>query len=489
MVFAQDYQTVRSDFVRFFSSETNQGTNYHGIKIDSVEAVGNDSVFYNYWHVRQWESDCELQPYTPSFLGRKIVVRPNGQTLFFNHAEDTIAINETASLNDSWEMMKLDGGLVVQAQVVDISNQVLLDSNIQVKTIQLSVLDSLGNVISHPSIDHDTIQISDKLGIIRSPDFHLFPDQIVTFQMAGMEKPHRGMHRVGCPHDFLVEVGDEFHRYSENDPLWSENFTSAKRIDVVISTSLNSNIQTINWEVVKQTFQFPAYTYTSEVYADTSYLDVSSMNEPCNGQMPNESVYLIDTIGSPDPNHYPFGIRLRRNRYGTSFCGRPSLTTSGNDLETFIPDTLSSIGCYEMYPFVSESTSGSTQTTYELGNTYSSITYNTGGGSGGSYSTLKYFKHAGEECGNPYTVSQLLSTDEIEQSEFKIYPNPIVVGQTLQVLNFKNSTVKLLSINGKQIPIEIVNGSIKTDNLVPGIYLIQIETETGVSTQKLVVTE
>ncbi|MCB0756791.1 MAG: T9SS type A sorting domain-containing protein, partial [Flavobacteriales bacterium] len=70
-----------------------------------------------------------------------------------------------------------------------------------------------------------------------------------------------------------------------------------------------------------------------------------------------------------------------------------------------------------------------------------------------------------------------------------IYPNPVRIGQSIQLGLGTIETFKLFSIDGKQVPIELGNGTMKTDNLVAGIYLIRVEAGTGVTNQKLVVTD
>lgn len=83
----------------------------------------------------------------------------------------------------------------------------------------------------------------------------------------------------------------------------------------------------------------------------------------------------------------------------------------------------------------------------------------------------------------------LTGTEDKGVQNIMVSPNPIRIGEPLRFSGPSNTSLNLLTIDGKQIPTELANGTMKTDNLVPGIYLLRVETETGVSTQKLVATD
>lgn len=488
---AQDYQMVRSDFVRFYLSEAGGQTNYHGVKIDSVTVIDSDTILLNYWHVRQWENDCELEPFAPSFLGRKIVVRPNGENLFFNHNSDTIRFNTTANLNDSWNFFDLEDGQYFRATVIEITNEVILDSLMEVKTIELEAVDSTGSSIPYPAINHALIKISDKLGIVQCPDLHLFPEEVVMFELNGMEKPLRGMHRISCPNDFVRQIGDEFHNSYSSTPS-SGTPSGYREILSVTGSEINGSTQTVVFHRLRQNWWIepPNAQYSIDESTITGTYNLSINSEPCSGAMPNESVFMIDTVEAWDEN-YSYWLTLTRTRYGIGSCDqRPFVSQSVSSMEFFETDNTSNSGCYEAVATVSESINSVSINTYAIGWTGSSTEVYAGGSSSFSGTTLIYFKHGSEECGNPFTVSQLLGVSEIKLNRFTVSPNPVRVGQIINVSPYSvNSTVRLFSINGKQLPIELVNGTMKTDNLFSGIYLLRIQTESGVSTQKLVVTD
>lgn len=481
MVFAQDYQTVRSDFVHFFTYETNWTPKYHGLKIDSVEFVGGDSIFYNYRSIRENPNSNCFQAFVPSWLGEKVVVRPNGDNLLFNSNGDTILIQTQSQVFDTWNMFQLNSISYLEARVEGIGNQVVLDSLTEIKVIEIQAKDLQGQPVSHP-LNGKNVAISKDLGILFGFDFYLFPNDPTQIVIAGIENPDRGIHWLTWKQAYDFQVGDEFHFRLEEDGPRIE-----RRIQVVTDVSGGSFQRTIEYDVYKsvmwfngnpspETQMFESSTYnTMEVFHDVSERIIS---------MPN-SVETFDTIHTGMTGSNSILGTLHRNAIIEHNSGLLGSQINGSTADYAMDST----GCF----YENNGLSGGTYITRKYGNGIGRTYWNYFESDGWLWTqateSLVYFKKGNLEWGEPYTISQLLSADEIEQTEFKLYPNPLTVGQPLSVEASKNSNIDLFSMDGKEIPIEQVNGTMKTDNVVPGIYLIRIETESGVSTQKLVVTD
>lgn len=105
---------------------------------------------------------------------------------------------------------------------------------------------------------------------------------------------------------------------------------------------------------------------------------------------------------------------------------------------------------------------------------------------------LYYYKKGNITCGTPNTVS--IKEIELKNSEIKIYPVPAdkVVNIDLgEVNNLKK--IHLIDINGKLIPIEIIQNlnaaySFNSENIPNGIYFVHISTEAISFKKKLIIT-
>jgi hypothetical protein len=80
-----------------------------------------------------------------------------------------------------------------------------------------------------------------------------------------------------------------------------------------------------------------------------------------------------------------------------------------------------------------------------------------------------------------------LSVDNEIAADVKVYPNPIVPGETITAEGAK--AISLISLSGERLHIESgINQFIIPDGMAPGIYLIELSLLTGgVTYSKLLV--
>ena len=85
------------------------------------------------------------------------------------------------------------------------------------------------------------------------------------------------------------------------------------------------------------------------------------------------------------------------------------------------------------------------------------------------------------------STTQLSVDDEILENSLKLYPNPVTNILTIESKNVTISKVEIYSILGKKIKeINSNFGSITTDNLPNGIYIIRIYSEKGMVMKKTI---
>lgn len=474
---AQDYQMVRSDFVRLFKDD-NAG--HHGIKIDSVAVEGNDSLFFNYWHVRtRLEDGCKLLPNAPSFIGRKIIIQPTGLNLLFNADGDTIRINTLAAFNESWNLMNMGSDTYIKATVTQIQNQMVLDSLIEIKTIVLQLVDANDNLLPHP-VNWSTLKISKTLGVISCPDLYYFPEEIRYYSIDGMEKPHRGVFRPSCGEDYQNAIGDEYHwKYSWAGPSGVSG--GIESITKIVALETSWPLQSIYYHTIKLSHNNSSLPI-STVLEDTVVVDLSQVPAPCSGPMPNEARLLISYWNWSNS----VVVRYDSVFFDINSCGRP-YSVHYQDLNlSYESDTSSGMSCYR--PVIYGGGSQDTDSTFTYGleltrrSTY--VWYPTNW----SDRNLVYYKRGTEECGVPFLEENLLSVDELGKQIPIAYPNPIQRGNQLNLGAYFES-IDVLDMSGKVVLSKQQSATLETNELKAGVYLIRLQTDDRLSTQKLMVTD
>lgn len=82
-----------------------------------------------------------------------------------------------------------------------------------------------------------------------------------------------------------------------------------------------------------------------------------------------------------------------------------------------------------------------------------------------------------------------ISTIQNPQAEISIYPNPTNDQLFVEVVEYKNTTVEILNMEGKlmlQVSMENSKTIMKTETLATGLYLVKVKTPTNIFVQKLV---
>lgn len=63
--------------------------------------------------------------------------------------------------------------------------------------------------------------------------------------------------------------------------------------------------------------------------------------------------------------------------------------------------------------------------------------------------------------------------------ELKVYPNPVVRGEVVTVANSGKGRLTLFTLSGTNVIESEVSGNylLKTDNLIPGVYILRLSGE------------
>jgi hypothetical protein len=212
---AQNYQTFNSGRISYFEDA---GHNVKSVRIDSVH-FDTDSVLFPMGNIQAITEEC-FSPLGASWLGSKIVVRSNGENIFYNLNNESVTIKSAALLNESWIAYQSSGNLNVTAQVSVIDTMSFLGINDSIKIISFQVCDEFMTPINHTLNTYQLI-ISKNFGIIKTLNFYNFPDLtspayyfdevLSEFNLCGISNPALGFQNFTWFDIYNFEVGDELH--------------------------------------------------------------------------------------------------------------------------------------------------------------------------------------------------------------------------------------------------------------------------------------
>lgn len=308
---AQDYQLVRSDMVRFYGLEN---IVFRGIRIDSVAVENGDSVLFNYLTLRTGSTGFGTCYYVnaPSMIGRKVVIRPDGETLMFNRWGDTLTVLTQAALQDTWTLMTIGTDTLLRATVSDISQQEWLGITDMVKTITIQTVGGSGQAIFHPANGSEFL-IGQQLGFLRGFDLFHFPHQHNPLDVLGMEELGAGMRRVSTAELYDLDLCDEFHfrKTTTGSVSGPRDDTYTKR--TVISKSIGNDSVTYQFETYGCRYHYESNGWGNPPYIHTitpieSFITTRQYPFKWDAQevlMPGEQVVVdFDSIEGPDYLEY-----------------------------------------------------------------------------------------------------------------------------------------------------------------------------------------
>jgi len=276
IVKGQNYQMVSSNSTSHFSYG---GDAYiHSIKIDSSSVSGSDTILYNFRVISDnysTENEC-IDLKDTSWAGQKIIIRPDGYNIFFNKNSDSIKVNTTAILNETWILYKFSNGDYIEASIANITFENLFGFNDSVKTILLQVKNSLAVNVNHV-ISGKEIKISKMLGVQLFYDVFDFPANINAYTLIGISKVSTGFLNITAKEVFDFDVGDEFH-FSYVLSYLSTFYINEQTKMNILSKSISLNGDTVNYNYayleVRNYVDYQNSTTTNTITQDTLSLQI-----------------------------------------------------------------------------------------------------------------------------------------------------------------------------------------------------------------------
>lgn len=454
---SQHYQAISSNRISYFENESG---NIYCIRIDSA-TFETDSVFFPLAQIQQMGSNC-YTPYGASWLGQKVLIRDNGDNIFFTATNDSVVIKTAASINDTWTAFRLTDSLFITATVIEQDTLHLLGLVDSVKTIGFSVYDKDMHPLNS-SLSHMKLRISKHYGMITTFPFYLFPGLQQDFQdasfevyeLVGMSDPEVGLQNLtwAAVNDF--QPNDELHITHES--VYNDLSQNISITDKAIYSYLERHDypdSIVYYCARKQHILTTTTSGSATVFYNDTVKTVIRPDSIFDGKLPGEPV-----ISGVEAYAYQMtnGAIIAKIK--------PSVH------EIIVPSADScwikpiADGCFPSYTYIRG-----------LGGPYYECTH--AFAFGGEARKLVYYKKGTTTWGSPLTIT---SSDEYrEKTTISVFPNPasdfIIIG--LPDLN-PPVFFELTDISGRTILTKSIDSPGQRINIMDlnaGIYLYKLRT-------------
>lgn len=487
---AQDYQCIR-DGAEFYFTDS---VLFHAIRIDSVVAESENLVYYNYsTMIWDYSIGCYSR-FGPSWIGKKVTVKPDGKNIFYNRLDSTITIETLKNVGEAWTCYNFSNGNYIQAAIAEIQEMEFLTLTDSIKTITFQAYASNGTPVTH-AINDKYLLLSKNYGLIRTINFKLFPEFSLNglfyyetcseFILYGISDPPVGKQNLNALKVFDFNEGDEIDTYREFQSPNSDYWNLERYRSYILEKEYSFNLDTVFYVVHKcgYTIQFipfqgAVYTYLNDtLFSNHVFTYDSTMN-----YLPDEVIVYEE---QPDYWHYSV---ITSNFY----------ETSNRQMKT------EWLGFYSQYPhdciYVIDSKTGKdfgSERLYYI-ERLGSYFYTAWVWYGLEWSEPVYFSQGSETWGCPwaFTCESLpVNTEEFEVSEKEvtISPNPMHNWTKITIENNEAKEYQLQLFNSMGILVrdfrfqsnELV---IEKEDLTEGIYFFMINDRNQIITEsKLII--
>jgi DNA-binding transcriptional regulator/RsmH inhibitor MraZ len=461
---AQNYNVLQAK--KKFLYKTNSGYMYT-ILVDSVEQQGEDLVFHLLKTIQEVDYYCFI-PDGPSWMGEKILIHPNGESLFYNINNETISIKTQAGINDWWTCYS-SASISFRATVTSIEMGEILGFPDSLKTISFQAFNTHGLNIQHPVNDMQVV-LSKNYGMQKTLNFYNFPqheygfflEELKQMTISGFNLPEAGTQNLLWKQVHEFEIGDIFHVESLSNSI------TARKNSQLIQRVLNKQVQgdTIAYEmenkVTYSNITNENSTFTATIDTSIVYIGSYPKFDIWPGVAYHENGLIAEGY---DINHMRQGPHEVNKLLGSIAYVAPSYDSCFNYINVD--------GCVFNYEYIK--------------------------GLGGPYyycdfppwdrmeRKLVYYKKGDTEWGTPLEFNVGIESTGFFESLIGIYPNPTSgithfscpkVGSPLEI--------RIYSITGKEVLFQIIDNPVLDLSYLPeGLYLVKISCEDFCAVRKL----
>ncbi len=468
---AQKYECVHRGQKTFF---TNEAGYLRGIRFDSVVVSGADTIYYPYKTKRVFAPSSDST--NGSWIGSKVIQKPDGTFLFNTFFRDTVVIKTHANVGESWVFYNDHTSDRYIATVESVSVRTFLGFTDSVKTIKISAYNDTGiNTLDFRGALK--IKISRIYGFICLFDLYMFP----------YNKPHSPLISGAYWEDFYLEgtTGLEAYPYYANRTTFNlSDFHSPSEIELY-------DFQ-INDVFLRKNTNYR--TGTGVGYTSISRDTILGFNYPS----PYIKRYNVRSISAsksivpfPVPLHVSYGDDSRTLDYDTSgimnIKGVPEELHNWDTTYVYLPNDTSmcypsalyvvkQIPMFEVCDFYHVYKTGFGEIESQNFTPPSSSFLEIGCGEVISYNT-PYSIKSGNKCGyHIWLYPSSINEIQPEAAHITVVPNP-----ASDIINITSSdfihTLSVSDFMGRVIIHSTYNSnnvSLPTDMLSSGMYILKI---------------
>jgi hypothetical protein len=402
--------------------------------------------------------------------------KPNGWFYFLDRNSDSIKINPQAGLNQWWSCRLFYGNRYIEAKVIDIRQDSVIDTVDQVKEIMFTIKNQNGTVFPH-MINGTTVILSKQFGFTKTIDFNRFPNDTTSYILIGKSSPLRGLQGFGWRDVYNFEINDEFHYNGlEYGTGGGPYFESIRKI---LDKTVYGNNDSVDYLVEICTKIYYPGNYDSHDTILERYNFLSASLGPALSYAPYEFV--------PDEdNEYAPLIELK-----IKFEGKPAKLYWDRSFESY-----GNPPCWKESYYTPQK---KYEYTPGLGITYSFWldeayqNYNYG------YRNLVYFNKGNEVWGTPVATDCNILLPVKEKKDNKkvsvsFLPNPVEYSSIIQISGTDNNlglTISIYNMLGRNVmtvPIAEGHTTFIRRGLPSGLYLFMLRSDKGIllSTGKVI---
>lgn len=379
----------------------------------------------------------------PQFLEKKIIKLANGNVLL--QTTNALTIVPTCTLNQTWLFDAINN---YSASCVGTSTETVF-----------SIVDSIKTILINNT---DSMKLSKNFGLIQYPKLYA---QNSYYRLAGIED--------GTKYDTVSLFGErvpnawDFYDYKIGQGLCTNYSYMYGGAPLIQGCSITQAV------VVSKTITTSGYSYNMNKKTITTNYS-SSCNPYTNNPFVNTIVnYLALTSKTLTENRMYPGMVMGDLMYPglVSFVGSSQTITS----KVKGPTTFSG-------SFIINNTYAATYTLTNMGGRY--LSYRVGVGLEFEYNTgFEMLQSYSTGCG---TLNIGVGENNRSTNPINIYPNPANSSITIPVDNCK---LFIYDIFGKAILVETIENkrSLDVSDIPNGIYFIEIQTDSGKHSQKLII--
>ena len=478
IVFAQNYQCIKDDANYYYTNNTF----FKAISIDSVVIAGDSIIYYNYPTITDDPvGDCYSR-FGPSWIGRYVTVKPNGENIFCNKYLEPISIHTIKDTGEYWTCYTFDNGNYMQATMAEIQEMEFLGLIDSVKKITLQAYNPNGDSIAYP-LNDKYLLLSKNYGLIRTINFKYFPNHyggLISYEycseynLCGINEPEVGKQNLTAARVYNYEVGDEIHNKTSvygNQGYAAYDFYN----NLILQKEYSSNFDTVSYLTY-----YCGYTEAHIPYVGTEYYyfeDTVASNYFIGADSIIDILPDVLIINDDESDLWLYSVTNCEYLEGT------------NRLKKILLG-----GYYSFYPhdciFFLESKDAVDEKYYIEGLGFYDSWLIPWSNSGGSEPV--YFNQGEEEWGTPYGFNcngYYTSIDQESKIEnlVKIAPNPMNEWTNISIVTDIDSKYSFTLYNSLGNPVRTCNffGSnykINRDGLPDGIYFYVINSPNGFKT-------